>query len=453
MAKVEEHEHAIEMLDRDHLRSDAEATDLEAASAKRASNCKYPPCRSRARIAVLSCLGIAIAGIWVLFLLGRPGHSPNLGNIGTELGEDDCQYWSKVETAMEDFAACNVSLLAGDAAHGTMFFVRKGPGAPTLHEKTWIASGTKWITAAIILDLVERGILDLDDSPEKFLPFWSTSEGDDRNAVTLHHLLSFTSGMVLRDEKANRCVGDIGNMTACARQIFELGAKHPPGTALFYSNNHLTVASAIAEEATGQTLQDLLNAMSERVGFTDSPEYGLGGAAGGLRISASDYARFLRSLLQRAPHGFLRTSALRETSFQSHTLNTPHMSDLAPFGLPAWDYSYGHWMGCASGSCVDPSSPTALHSCMGAFGFFPTIQAPLNPGPHQLFSIVLPNVSTLEQARSGDMTEDMMLSYALYLATADAVQQAMSSISAGSTRGMQPAGEPRVCTIVQDQCR
>src|SRR5690606_27016584 len=55
------------------------------------------------------------------------------------------------------------------------------------------ASTSKWVTATIILDLVDQGILSLDTTANAVLPGWTET------AVDLRDLLSFTSGFSEED--------------------------------------------------------------------------------------------------------------------------------------------------------------------------------------------------------------------------------------------------------------
>lgn len=63
-----------------------------------------------------------------------------------------------------------------------------------------IASGTKQMTAAMILKLQEKGMLTIDDTLEKFLPadsgWWPENKAPEWiNKVTIHQLLTHTSGI------------------------------------------------------------------------------------------------------------------------------------------------------------------------------------------------------------------------------------------------------------------
>ena len=69
----------------------------------------------------------------------------------------------------------------------------KSWGIPNTTETTFrIASLTKQFTAALVLQLVETGEIDLDAPISTYLPDYPAAQAD---RVTVHHLLSHTSGV------------------------------------------------------------------------------------------------------------------------------------------------------------------------------------------------------------------------------------------------------------------
>ena len=175
-----------------------------------------------------------------------------------------------------------------------MAILRKGSHAPGLHDRMPIASATKWVTAAIIMRLVDLGTLALTDSPGKFLSWWRPLVGQDMRAnVTLHHLLSMTSGLAA---KATRpCTFGAASLDECARDVYhdyapQRNASGPvmpaPGVAFAYSGNHLVVAAAMAEAATGKPFQQLFeDLVGRRLLLRDKPlfataEYGMANVQG-----------------------------------------------------------------------------------------------------------------------------------------------------------------------------
>lgn len=127
------------------------------------------------------------------------------------------------------------------------------------HTKFRIASITKQFTAALILKLQELGYLGVNDPVSKFIPDFPNG-----HAITLHHLLSHTSGLARIQE-----IPDLSNILRIphtSAQMVELfknsQAKFNPGQYYDYSNAGYLLLTYIIELVTeksfGQVLQELI---------------------------------------------------------------------------------------------------------------------------------------------------------------------------------------------------
>ena len=151
------------------------------------------------------------------------------------------------------------------AEHGEVLYA----GGSGLADASWglpntpdtrfrIGSVTKQFTAALVLQLVEEGRLDLDAPVTRYLPDYPAASGD---RITLHHLLSHTSG-----------IPDITSLPTFAAEI-ERDAFTPdslmtvfsgldlvfePGKGAAYSSSGYIVLGAILERVTGEPYARLL---------------------------------------------------------------------------------------------------------------------------------------------------------------------------------------------------
>lgn len=113
-----------------------------------------------------------------------------------------------------------------------------------------LSSITKQFTAATIMRLVEKGEISLDDPVTKFLPDYPTQG----KTVTIHHLLSHTSGMKdygLRNEELPGWYG----LELPYQKMIELWANMPfdnePGEVYDYNNWGYYLLGQIIERVTG----------------------------------------------------------------------------------------------------------------------------------------------------------------------------------------------------------
>lgn len=113
----------------------------------------------------------------------------------------------------------------------------------------WIASGSKQFTAAAILKLQEQGKLGVRDPIIKF--FGEVPE--DKRGITIHHLLTHTSGL------PHRYAADgITGRDEAVRAILAVPLKQPVGEGYSYSNDGYNLLAAIVEVASGTPFEEYL---------------------------------------------------------------------------------------------------------------------------------------------------------------------------------------------------
>lgn len=120
------------------------------------------------------------------------------------------------------------------------------------------ASITKIFTGITILQLVEKGLLSLDEPVRTWVPWLTLKDGDAVDKITLRLLLSHTSGLPseytpegARDEAA------LGPTLRVELPVADLVAKPGEGKYL-YSNLGIRLASLCAERVTGKRFTELV---------------------------------------------------------------------------------------------------------------------------------------------------------------------------------------------------
>ena len=153
----------------------------------------------------------------------------------------------------EHFSGVALVVKDGVVVHAKGYGVAAGGNPNNVNTAFHVASVTKQFTAAAVMQLVEKGLLDLDESINSFLPGqYRTSTWDD---VHVHHLLSHSSGItdyaVTRDYYDvvdGFCLGD--TVDGMIREAMSKDLEFAPGTEYSYSNIGFTLLGAIIEEQT-----------------------------------------------------------------------------------------------------------------------------------------------------------------------------------------------------------
>ena len=251
-----------------------------------------------------------------------------------------------------------------------------------------IASASKWLSAMILMRLVEEGVLSLSDNPQDYLSFWTESSDDARSRITLAHLLSFTSGFEgstgLGAQEGVACIEDAETtIEACAEAIFASGLKedggyfaYEPGTTFYYGPIHLHIAAAMAVSATGLRWNQLFRQyVGAGLGLAVQTGFGLPSlenarASGGATASASDYATILHTYISG---GILSSDSMAVMSQDRTPTESVTMESVPNIARDdkSWHYAFGSWRECNLPIYDASCEGEGVISSPGAFGFYP----------------------------------------------------------------------------------
>lgn len=168
----------------------------------------------------------------------------------------------EVLNVYHDYGLFNGSVLV--AKNGKILF-KEGFGeankswniSNTPDTKFRIASSTKQFTAALILKLVEEGKLELKGKVTDYLAGYPSEQGD---KITIHHLLSHTSGIpsyTTPTFMANE-VRDPFTPDSLVGLFSTLELQFEPGARWSYSNSGYILLGTIIEAVTGKSYQEVL---------------------------------------------------------------------------------------------------------------------------------------------------------------------------------------------------
>lgn len=123
-----------------------------------------------------------------------------------------------------------------------------------------IASITKTVTAVMILRLYEEGVLHLDTPIKAYLPWLTLSRPEAAETMTLHHLLTHTSGLPDDDylPEGSRDESAINDVVKATVPTFTLGSLPEEGK-FCYSNWEFNLAGCVASTVTGRSISMLLS--------------------------------------------------------------------------------------------------------------------------------------------------------------------------------------------------
>lgn len=127
-----------------------------------------------------------------------------------------------------------------------------------LNDHVRIGSVTKTFTITVLLQLVQKRIVALDDPVSKYVSFVPNG-----NSITLRMLANMTAGLYnyAAEEEFARELFDHPFRTYTPRQTLNVAFSHPPdfapGTAWNYSNSNTVLLGVILQKVTGKTMGQL----------------------------------------------------------------------------------------------------------------------------------------------------------------------------------------------------
>ena len=281
--------------------------------------------------------------------------------------------WSRLESAIE-------ALIEANDLPGAAMLVRRD--GETLYEKHFgdysadteimAGSASKWVSAAVIMRLVEDGVLDLDEPLSKWIPSFRVQ---DKRNITLRDALSHATGLMAR----HTVVNDYRiSLASAVDHIATLPLEEPPGVAFRYGALGYHAAARAAEQATQRNWQDLYENILAKPLHLERTRYGhLGisenpGVAGNLITTAAEFANFLEMMLANGAfegHQVLSADTV-STMEQGQTRGKPRRGHVPSRhqGTRHDLYGLGVWR-----DAVDSRGQLIMSSAPGKFGFTPWI--------------------------------------------------------------------------------
>jgi len=309
-----------------------------------------------------------LLSILLLLLAGCGGGSDNDNSNNNPPPSDPiAALEADISTALDNVSTDADFTLLIKAPNGRVYSHSVGTSSTTTVYES--ASTSKMVTAAVILSLVNDGVLTLDDNPQNFIGSWPTT--GNLSQIKLRHLLSFTSGL----NTAPLCINNpFTTMAACVDQIAADNAGAlTPGTEFYYGSAHMQVAGLMAINAVGAAnWGEVFANFKADTGLFSNSVYDLPSLqnprlAGGMHWIATDYLEFLQ--------------ALHEGTILSPTLISQMTSDqingttigLTPIDIPGenWHYGFGGWIECHN--VVFNCTTTTKYSSPGAYGAYPFV--------------------------------------------------------------------------------
>jgi CubicO group peptidase (beta-lactamase class C family) len=139
------------------------------------------------------------------------------------------------------------------------YFGEAAPGKPADAETLWpLGSISKVYTAAAVMALVERGNFALGTTVRDVLPIF---DGGGRQAVTVRHLLTHTSGLMYESPAMEELLIRQPTVDEIVDEVLTQPLQFAPGSHFLYSDFGIGLAGRVATIVSGMSFPDLVRTL------------------------------------------------------------------------------------------------------------------------------------------------------------------------------------------------
>ena len=256
--------------------------------------------------------------------------------------------WSELDNEL----AAKQKLLGQDLVamiwKGDSLVYKKEMGSFNSKTQAPIASCSKWLTAALVMQLVDEGKLSLDDKVAKYIPEFDKYF---KGYITIRHCLSHMTGIEDEGKLIKRLL-ERRKFASLEEEVNSFAARDiraNTGTDFWYGNIGLNIAGRVAEVITKKKFDVLIRTkLFIPLGMTKTSFASLNGApinpSGGAKSTADDYMKFLVMLLNKGKYNGVQILSENAVNEMLQPQNRLDQVKYAPKSAEGFRYALGAWV-------------------------------------------------------------------------------------------------------------
>ncbi len=234
-----------------------------------------------------------------------------------------------------------------------------------------IASCSKWLTAALIMVLVDEGKLSLDDRVSKYIPLFSKYS---KGYITIKQCLAHLTGIESEPIKLSSILQRT-KYYSLEEEVNDFASKKEiaanPGIEFRYSNIGMNIAGRVAEIVSKKNFDQIMQEKLLRplqMRNTSFSSFNAPNPSGGAVSTANDYMNFLSMLLNKGMFNGKRILSEQSIGMMHTTQTNGPMIKYAPKIAAGYNYGLGEWI-----QETDEKGNATVVSSPGLFGTWPVI--------------------------------------------------------------------------------
>ncbi|MGB2703102.1 MAG: serine hydrolase domain-containing protein [Chitinophagaceae bacterium] len=272
--------------------------------------------------------------------------------------------WSKLDAELQAKQKLLGDNVVAMIWKGDSLVYKKEMGGFNSKTQAPIASCSKWLTAALVMQFVDEGKLSLDDKVVKYLPEF---EKYFKNYITIRHCLSHMTG-IQDDDKFLRRILERRKLSSLEEEVNAFAARDiraNPGTDFWYGNVGLNIAGRVLEVISKKKFEVLIKSkLFIPLGMTKTTFAELNGGpvnpSGGAKSTADDYMKFLVMLLNNGKHNGVQILSENSVDEMRKVQNRTVQIMYAPKSAEGYLYASGSWVIAYKDSTIDAGTKKSM---------------------------------------------------------------------------------------------
>jgi CubicO group peptidase (beta-lactamase class C family) len=231
---------------------------------------------------------------------------------------------------------------------GDSLIYKKEMGEFNAKTQAPIASCSKWLTAALVMQFVDEGKLSLDDKVVKYIPEFGKYF---KNYITIRDCLCHMTGIADEGSLLKRLL-ERKKFESLEEQVNSFAARDiraNPGTDFWYGNIGLNIAGRVLEVISKKKFELLIKTkLFTPLGMTKTTFAELNGdpvnPSGGAKSTADDYMKFLVMMMNKGRYNDQQILSEDAVDKMMEVRDKPEQIKYAPKAAEGFMYALGSWV-------------------------------------------------------------------------------------------------------------
>ncbi|MGB3155065.1 MAG: serine hydrolase domain-containing protein [Chitinophagaceae bacterium] len=256
--------------------------------------------------------------------------------------------WTQLDAELRDKQQILGNNVVALIWKGDSLIYKKEMGGFNSNTQAPIASCSKWLTAALVMQFVDAGKLSLDDKVAKYIPEF---EKDSKKSISIRQCLCHMTG-ITDDDKFLKRLLQRRKLASLEEEVNEFAARDSrtrPGTDFWYGNVGLNIAGRVLEVISKEKFENLVQTkLFTPLGMSRTSFSGTGGGpvnpSGGAKSTADDYMKFLMMLLNKGKYKGVQVLSEDAVNQMMQVQDKPEQIKYAPKAALGFTYALGGWV-------------------------------------------------------------------------------------------------------------